>query len=154
MRAGRRISLILAFAVASTWAGAQTMPGPTDPSHDGGIAPREVAPASCMSEFHRLRGDVEKESRALKALLERRPLSEDTCGQITNLSTAESKWVRFTEANVADCGITAEIVQQLKTMYGHTEQMREKICAVRYPFVTPLVPTPERTKSGPGNTLD
>jgi hypothetical protein len=198
MRAGHRLSLILAFATLPAWqAGAQTLPWPTNGPRAGapaavpgmvaapgptaaaapvpggfgpppGAAPPGAgfggAPPACLGEFTKLRDDVQKKGAAAKALSERKPTREEMCKQVTVYAAAEAKWVKYTEANVANCGIPPQIVQELKTVHTHTEQTRERICAPAVAAAPPApslsdalgtarLPTPETTKTG-GGTLD
>jgi hypothetical protein len=111
-----------------------------------------------------MREDVEKKGRAAKALSERKPPREELCKQVTVFATAEAKWVKFAEANVATCGIPKEVAQRLKTMHGNTEQTRERICsgggaAPAAPSLsdalgTVQLPLPETTKSSGGGAFD
>jgi hypothetical protein len=123
------------------------------------------APPPCFIEFTKMREDVEKKGRAAKALSERKPPREELCKQITVFATAEAKWVKFAEANVASCGIPKEVAQQLKTMHGNTEQARERICSGGPAAAPPApslsdalgtvqMPLPETTKSGGGGAFD
>jgi hypothetical protein len=141
MRAGHRLSLISAFAVISTCASAQTPPWPT-----------------CMPEFGKMRGDVENRFIAIKAASKRYPTWEEMCGHITGLAAAEAELVKYTESNAGSCGIPPEVTRQLKATQLREEQIREKVCAAATSLSDvpgrSLVPIPERTKSGPGNTLD
>jgi hypothetical protein len=203
MRAGHRLSLIVAFALwPACQAGAQNMPWPSDGARPGGAAapwPGAGAPAAapmgamtpmmspapvagpgfggppagagpggvppCLTEFTRLREEVEKKGKAAKAAGEHKATREEMCKYITTYSQAEAKWVKFTESSVATCGIPAQLAQQLKTIHTHTEQTREKICAAATTnsvaaapslsdaLGTNRLPTPETTKTGAG-TLD
>ena len=123
------------------------------------------AEPACMPEFVKLREDFEKKGRAAKAVMEHKPSREDACKQITAVYTAEAKWVKFTEANVAGCGIPRGVADQLKTMHEHTELIRKNICAAgpaaaqSVPSLsdalgTSRLPMPETTKSSGGSTLD
>ena len=119
----------------------------------------------CMSEFAKLRDDVQKKGLAAKAAGDRKATREEMCKHITAYSSAELKWVKFSESNVSTCGIPVQVVQQLKQVHGHTEQTKEKICAagpgggpaaapsLSDALGTTRLPTPETTKSGNG-TLD
>jgi hypothetical protein len=120
----------------------------------------------CMPEFFRLREDVAEKSRAFKTLSERKPPSREAlCKQMTLVSAAMAKWVKFTEANVASCGIPGEVGQQLKVQHEHADQMKKAVCATG-PAAAPVAPSlsdalgtarlpmPETTKSGGGSTLD
>jgi hypothetical protein len=121
-------------------------------------------PPPCMVEFTKLREEVQKKGQAAKAAGDRKASREEMCKHITTYAVAEAKWVKFTEAGVSTCGIPTQIAQQLKTMHGHTEQTREKICATGPAAAPPApslsdalgttrLPTPESTKTGSG-TLD
>jgi hypothetical protein len=193
-----RLSLILVFwFLPAGYAGAQTLPWPTDPPRAGGAAPlpgaatamgapQAMAPAPmapmapmepppgaspfgapqgqmppCVAEFLKLREDVQKKGLAAKAAGQRKVSREDMCKYITTYAAAETKWVKYAEGGVTSCGIPREIVQQLKTVHGHTEETREKICAPAVAAAPSLsdalgttrLPTPETTHTGSG-TLD
>jgi hypothetical protein len=120
----------------------------------------------CMAEFGKLREDVEKKGMAAKAAGQRKVSREEMCKHITAYSSAELKWVKFSETNITSCGIPAEVVQQLKQVHNNTEQTKGKICAagpaagggggppsLADALGTTRLPTPETTKSGSG-TLD
>jgi hypothetical protein len=159
MRAGRHLSLILAFAVLPVChASAQPLPWPTDSPKPGaapwpaagapaavpGMAPA-MSPApmpgfgappapdgevsQCVAEFTKLKVEVEKRGKVAKAASERKVTREEMCKLITAYSAVEVKWVKFTEDNEAKCGIPPNVVQQLKIVRTGTEQTREKICA-------------------------
>ena len=83
----------------------------------------------CMTEFAKLREDVEKKGIAAKAAGIRKATREEMCKHITDYSSAELKWVKFSESNISTCGIPVQVVQQLKQVHGHTEKTKEKICA-------------------------
>ena len=63
------------------------------------------APPPCLAEFLRLREDVDKKGRTAKAASEHKATREEMCKHITAYAAAELKWVKFTEANTAACGI-------------------------------------------------
>jgi hypothetical protein len=130
------------------------------PMGGGGAEP------ACMPEFVKLREDFEKKGRAAKAVMEHKPSREDACKQIMTVYAAEAKWLKFTEANVAGCGIPRGVADQLKTMHEHTEQIRKNICTAGPAAAAPSAPSlsdalgtsrlpmPETTKSSGGSTLD
>ena len=47
---------------------------------------------------------------------------------MTNLHTAQSKWVKYAADNAQHCGIPAEIITQLKTGLGNLGKMRTNVC--------------------------
>jgi len=191
MGIGQRLFLIIAaIMLPACHAAAQTLPWPSDAPRPGAAAPwpGERAPSAspmpapapmmgaptmasppggggappCMAEFAKLRDDVQKRGQAAKAAGERKVSREEMCKHITAYSAAELKWVKYTEANTASCGIPGEVVQQLKQVHSNTEQTKEKICAAGPSAAPPSLsdalgtsrlPTPGTTKSGSG-TLD
>jgi hypothetical protein len=190
----RRLLIVAAMMLPVCPAAAQQLPWPTDSPRAGTAAapwPGERAPAAtptpgmspmgapppmaspfgggggmppCMAEFSKLRDDVQKRAQVAKAAGQRKVSREEMCKHITAYSAAELKWVKYTEANTAACGIPAEVAQQLKQVHSNTEQTKEKICAagpgpsaappsLSDALGTSRLPTPETTKSGSG-TLD
>jgi hypothetical protein len=102
-----------------------------------GGAPMGAAPGAggggsappCVTEFGRMREDVQKKGQAAKQASEHHVAREELCKLITAYGAAEQKWLKFTEQGVSACGIPPEIVTQLKQVHSRTEQAREKICA-------------------------
>jgi len=128
-----------------------------------GSAP-QAGTSPCLPEFLRLREDVEKKGRIAKQASEHKVTREEMCKYVTVYSAAEQKWVKFAESGVATCGVPASVAQELKTLHGHTEETKAKICApgpVAAPAAPSLsdalgttrLPVPAATKSGTG-TLD
>lgn len=138
-----------------------SMPAPaigSGPPQGGG------APPPCLAEFLKLREDVDKKGRAAKQASEHKATREEMCKQITVYAAAELKWVKFTESNSASCGIPPTVAKELKTVHGHTEETKAKLCAPGAMGVasapslsdalgTTRLPTPETTHTGSG-TLD
>ncbi len=121
-----------------------------------------AAQQACFAEFTKLREDVEKKGKAARAGGEHKISREEMCKLITAFTTAEMKWIKFSEAGVNTCGIPAQIIQQLKTAHHNSDQTREKICAappappapsLSDALGTTRLPTPETTRTGSG-TLD
>ena len=161
-------------AAPAPWPGssapaAAPMPAPAM-SPMGAMPPPQASPFGggggmppCMTEFTKMREDVQKKGLAAKAAGQRKVSREEMCKHITAYSVAELKWVKYSETNVTTCGIPAEVVQQLKQVHTNTEQAKERICAAGPAAAAPpslsdalgttRLPTPETTKSGSG-TLD
>jgi hypothetical protein len=87
------------------------------------------SPPPCVTEFSKMREDVQKKGIAAKQASEKHVTREELCKLITVYSSAEGQWLKFTEKGVSACGIPVEIVNQLKQVHGRTEMAREKICA-------------------------
>ncbi len=118
----------------------------------------------CLTEFTKLREEVQKRGLAAKAAGERKVSREEMCKEVTAYSAVELKWVKFTEANVSKCGIPAEVPAQLKQAHARTEETKQRICAVGPAAGVPApslaealgttkLPSPEKTKTAKG-TLD
>src|SRR5215831_10135515 len=99
------------------------IPAPTKP-------PQIFEPEACGAEFAKLRDDVIKRALAAKAAGEQKASREELCQHITTTSSAELKWLQFTEANATSCGIASDIIQKLKDVHRSTEQTRKKVCAL------------------------
>ena len=91
------------------------------------------SPPPCVTEFGKMREDVQKKGAAAKQASEKHVPREELCKLITAYGAAEQKWLKFTEQGVSACGIPPEIVNQLKQVHARTEQAREKICAAGGP---------------------
>lgn len=76
----------------------------------------------------KLRDEVEKKGQSAKAAAGRKASSAELCTLIGAYSAAESRWVKYAEANVASCQIPAEIVQKLKELNANTRQTTQKVC--------------------------
>ena len=103
------------------------MGGPPGGGGGGGSSP------PCVTEFGKMREDVQKKGAAAKQASEKHVPREELCKLITAYGAAEQKWLKFTEQGVSACGIPPEIVNQLKQVHARTEQAREKICAAGGP---------------------
>jgi hypothetical protein len=87
------------------------------------------SPPPCVTEFSKMREDVQKKGMAAKQASEKHVTREELCKLITVYSSAEAQWLKFAEKGVSACGIPVEIVNQLKQVHGRTDMAREKICA-------------------------
>lgn len=132
-------------------------PPPQASPFDGGGGGGAMPP--CFAEFAKLREEVQKKGLAAKAAGQRKVGREEMCKHISAYSAAELKWVKYTEANVASCGIPVQVVNQMKEVHGHTEQTKEKICvagpAAGPPSLsdalgTTRLPAQEAAKTGSG----
>jgi hypothetical protein len=154
-----RLFLLAVLILPASRTVAQTLPWPTGapqtaaPPPEDGAPPALATPAptispTCRAEFAKLREDVQKLGLAAKAAGQRKVGREEMCKHITVFSAAYLKWVKYTEANVTSCGISAEVVSQLKQVHSNTEKTKERICsAVHDPGVRDPgldVPSPGR----------
>jgi hypothetical protein len=84
----------------------------------------------CMKGFVPLREDAEKRGKLIKAASERHAAPDEACKLIGNFGQAETKMIKYIEANATKCGIPPQIGDQLKAGHKNTEVMLKKVCAV------------------------
>ncbi|MBR0829059.1 hypothetical protein JQ596_26335 [Bradyrhizobium manausense] len=103
----------------------------------GGAGAFSAAPPSqsgpgeqCMKGFLPLREEAEKRGKAIKAASDRHAPPDEACKLIGNFSQAETKMLKFVEANSAKCGIPPQVAEQLKAGHKNTEGMMAKVCNV------------------------
>jgi hypothetical protein len=121
----------------------------------------------CMREFTSNREEVEKRGQAAKAGQEKHVTREEMCKLVTIYSSAEAKWIKFSESNVTKCGIPKEVVAQLKGVHVHTAQAQKALCATGpVQAAAPAAPTlsdalgttrpltQDTEKRKPGGTMD
>jgi hypothetical protein len=111
-------------AGAAPIAGGSAFERPATPQGGG------AAPDQCMKQFMPLREEAEKRGKLIKAASDRHAPPDEACKLISNFGQAESAMIKYVEKHAADCGIPAQIGDQLKTGHKNTEALRTKICAV------------------------
>ena len=93
--------------------------------------PTQAGPGEdCMKAFVPLREEAEKRSKLIKAASDRRAPPDEACKLIRNFSQAETKMIKYIEANAAKCGIPPQIGAQMKDGHKNTEAMAAKVCNV------------------------
>jgi hypothetical protein len=134
----------------------------------GGMGgPPPAAQQECIGPFTALRAEVEKRGQAAKAGGEKQASREEMCKLVTEYNAAETKWVKFAEANASKCGIPKPIIQQLKAVHAKTADGQKKLCSagpaggpaaaptLSDALGTATLPTREpEKKRKPGGTLD
>jgi hypothetical protein len=120
------------------------LPGPTGPMMGGGPpmgGGPTAAQQACIQEFTKYREEVEKRAMAAKTASEKKVTREEMCTLVTAYSAAETKWIKFSEDNMAKCGIPKEAVAQIKGSHVHTADARKKICAAGPAGGVPAAPS-------------
>jgi hypothetical protein len=77
-----------------------------------------------------LREEAERRGKLIKAASDRHAPPDEACKLISNFGQAETKMINYVEQHSAQCGIPAQIGDQLKTGHKNTEALRTKVCAV------------------------
>ncbi|MGX4774035.1 hypothetical protein [Bradyrhizobium guangdongense] len=93
--------------------------------------PTQAGPGEdCMKAFIPLREEAEKRGKLIKAASDRHASPEEACKLIRSFGQAESKMIKYVEANAAKCGIPPQIGAQMKDGHKNTEAMQTKVCNV------------------------
>jgi hypothetical protein len=92
-------------------------------------APQTAAPADeCMNGFLPLRQEAEKHAASIKTAGARNAPADEVCKLIGSFARSEVKMIKFVEAHAQQCGIPAQVGEQLRTGHKNTEGMLEKVC--------------------------
>ena len=109
-------------AVAQMLGAGMPMPGAAPPQQQQQQEP------PCMKAFAPLRAEAEKRAMALKATMEKKPTREEACAMFKNFTAAESKMVKYIEANAQWCGIPAQVPAQMKANHTRMLKTQDQIC--------------------------
>ena len=82
-----------------------------------------------MTEFSKLRGEVEKAGKVAKAINERKGSREEFCKAITGVHSAQAKWTKYTQDHAKQCGIPGEVITQLKAGQANLAKVRTNVCS-------------------------
>jgi hypothetical protein len=109
-------------------------PGPGGPGAPGapgvmGGPSLSATQQDCLRQFTGYRSEVEKRALAAQAESKRKPTREKMCEMVTAYSAAETKWIKFSEANLARCAIPPQAISQIKSVHAHTLEAKKKLCA-------------------------
>ncbi|MBC9881539.1 hypothetical protein G8O24_29880 [Bradyrhizobium sp. INPA01-394B] len=93
--------------------------------------PTQAGPGEdCMKAFIPLREEAEKRGKLIKAASDRHASPDEACKLIKSFGQAETKMIKYVEANAAKCGIPPQIGAQMKDGHKNTEAMQSKVCNV------------------------
>ena len=109
-------------AVAQMLGAGMPMPGAAPPQQQQQQEP------PCMKAFAPLRAEAEKRAMALKATMEKKPTREEACAMFKSFTAAESKMVKYIEANAQWCGIPAQVPAQMKANHSRMLKTQTQIC--------------------------
>jgi len=103
----------------------------TGSAFERGPAPPTAGPSeACMKGFMPLREEAEKRGKLIKAASDRKAPPDEACKLIASFGQAETKMIKYVEANASKCGIPQQISDQLKAGHKNTETMQQKVCGV------------------------
>ncbi|HEX7791795.1 MAG TPA: hypothetical protein VF467_14860 [Afipia sp.] len=83
----------------------------------------------CQKGFLPLRADAEAKAKLIQAAGKRKAPPQEACKLIGNFAQAETKMIKFVEANSQKCGIPAQVGDQMKKGHANTSQLLQRVCA-------------------------
>ena len=95
----------------------------------GGPPGMNATQQECLRQFSEFRTEVEKRAMAAKAAGEKRVTREEMCKLVTAYSNAEGKWLKYSDTNMARCGIPKEAIEQIRGVHLRTADAQKKLCA-------------------------
>jgi hypothetical protein len=127
-------------------AGPTMAPGPTGPpmgppmSQPMGPPGMNATQQDCLRQFGEYRQEVEKRALTTKAAGEKKASREEMCKLVTLYSAAEGKWLKFSDDNMARCGIPKEAIAQIRGVHLRTADAQKKLCAAGPAQAGPAAP--------------
>jgi hypothetical protein len=108
-------------------------------------APLPDAVATCQTGYALLRGDAIEKGRLIREAHDSHATAEESCKLIGSYSAAEVRMIKYVEANASQCGISAQVADQLKAGHKNTEGLLQKVCGIAEQI---------RTRGSPGQISD
>jgi hypothetical protein len=127
MIAIRLVPIAAAAVLGLTISAAAQMIGPGMPMP--GQAPPQQQLPPCFADFKPLRDEAEKRGLALKNGIQKKVSREEACTLIKSYAAAESKVVKFIQANASWCGIPADAANAMKANHARTQQSEKQVCS-------------------------
>ncbi|MGE0563148.1 MAG: hypothetical protein AB7O50_01415 [Pseudolabrys sp.] len=115
--------LIAAGTMLALTAAAHAQAQAPNPFEQGQVPP-------CVQEFIKLRDVAQKRGEAIQAASKRRADPRELCGLFNTFVGAESKVVKYAEANHVWCGIPPQALEQMKNAHINSQKARSNICKV------------------------
>jgi hypothetical protein len=106
---------VLALCLWGFGAAAQTLPWPSAPAAQPGMAaPSGADQAVCTIELTQLSQDVENLRAAARAATERKAKRKEICKYLTEMAQAATRLVRFAGASGSTCGLAPGTMAQIR----------------------------------------
>lgn len=103
--------------------------GMRPPPPQGGPPQGAAANNPCLTEFSRLRGEVEKKGTVAKAVSDRKGTREEMCSAVGGIHSAQVIWVKYAKDHAPQCGIPPDILKQLRMGQDNLAKLRKNICS-------------------------
>lgn len=112
---------------------------PADGDHGGfsGMSSSSPSQANCAADYGALRDEAMRRGALIRAASARHASSGEACKLIDDFMSAEAKMLNYVHAKSAECGMPANVLNQLSTTHKKTEAMRERVCSSADPTQKP-----------------
>jgi hypothetical protein len=87
-----------------------------------------VSSDDCTNGILPLRQEAEKRGAMIKAASDRHASPDEACKLIGNYAQNEIKMMKYIESHTQQCGIPAQVGEQLRGAHRNTENMLKKVC--------------------------
>jgi hypothetical protein len=91
--------------------------------------PSNSASDVCMKEFAALREKAQDRGKLIVVARDRHAPPDEACRLVADFGESEVEMMKYVETHVAQCGISQQVLDQLKTAHKNTETMLQKVCA-------------------------
>ena len=87
-----------------------------------------VSSDDCTNGILPLRQEAEKRGAMIKAASDRHAPPDEACKLIGNYAQNEIKMMKYIESHTQQCGIPAQVGEQLRVAHRNSENMLKKVC--------------------------
>ncbi len=116
--------LILPLALAAAFQAGQAFAQSAFPA-----PPSDGSAVACGTGFVPLREELEKRRKLMEEASARHAPPDETCKLLGSYRVAEIKLAKYLETNSAECGISPQLVYQIRSSRKNSEAMQQKVCA-------------------------
>jgi hypothetical protein len=146
MTLSRALPWVLVLAVLPLWpaaaqfGGMPGMPG-MSPGVPGGQFGAPPQPPPACQQLLTYRDETQKHAKALQAAGDKKAPPEELCKLFKAFLSVETKMMKGLEEHSATCGVSAEVIKQVKAGHSRASQMSKQICEVAAQGARPSGPS-------------
>lgn len=106
----------------------------------GGFGAPATPPPACR-QLLALRDETQKKADAIEAASKRKATPQVACKLFQVFLASESKMIKGIEENGSQCGIPANVPQQMKVSHARAQQVAKQVCDVAAQAARPAGPS-------------
>lgn len=125
------LALLLALpqAAQAQFGGMPGMPGsPGAPGSPGGFGGAPSAPPPACQQLLKLRDEVQKHAAAIQSASQRHASPVVACKLFRTFLSADMKMIKAVDQHGAQCGVPANMPQEMKRGHGNAEKIAKQVC--------------------------